>query len=252
MKRPVPKTKMDELGELVNNFEPNEILGEFKYARCLRLLDSSKRTTPKDLWAIMKGLVELSANNLLAANESAQYVLANTKNFKLLRNSIYIFAHTFDMENACKAIGKIVDLAELQKLEYKNLLPMDLGLEFLLNGEIGKPDSYFYSQAVNVNNLEYNEYWQDIYEELDISEQEFKKISLLIKIIVFKHNARCLILDYSYLDEEFLLLIYVDKPVEEIIKINEELFEACFHNDLLNAFNKISYTFVPYDEVQNG
>ncbi|MBC70422.1 MULTISPECIES: hypothetical protein [unclassified Acinetobacter] len=252
MKRPVPKTKLDELGELVNNFEPNELLSEFKYARCLRLLDASKQATPKDLWSIMKGLVELSANNLKVANESAQYVLANTNNLRLLRNTIYIFAHTFDMENACKAIGKIVDLAELKKLDYKNLLPMDLGLEFLLNGEIGKPDSYFYSQAVNVTNLEHNEYWQDINEELEISEQDFKNISLIIKGAVLEHNARCLILDYSYLDEEFLLLIYVDKPIEEIIKINEEIFEECFRKDLLNAFNKISYTFVPYDEVQNG
>ena len=252
MKRPVPKTKLDELGELVNNFGPNEVLSEFKYARCLRLLDSSKETTPKDLWTIMKGLVELSANNLKVANQSAQYVLANTNNLRLLRNSVYIFAHTFDMDNACKAIAKIVDLAELQKLEYKNLLPMDLGLEFLLNGEVGKPESYFYSQAVKVNNLEYNQYWQDINEELEISEQDFKNISLIIKKTVLEHNARCLILDYSYLEEEFLLLIYVDKPVEELIKINEEIFEECFHNDLLNSFNKISYTFVPYDEVQNG
>lgn len=46
--------------------------------------------------------------------------------------------------------------------------------------------------------------------------------------------------------------LYINKPVKEIMKINEEIIELCFKEGLLTAFNKISYTFVPYSEVLNG
>lgn len=115
MKTPIPKTKMDELGSLINGFKPFEVLSEFNYVRCMRLLDSSKQTAPKDLWHVMKGLIELNANNLSEANEAALYVLKHSNNFSCLRNAIYIFNHTFDFDNVCKTTDKIVKLIELQK-----------------------------------------------------------------------------------------------------------------------------------------
>lgn len=252
MQRPVPKTKLDELGLLINSFKPNEVLGEFKYARCMRLLDSSKQTAPKDLWHVMKGLVELNANNLLEANEEALFVLNNSNNFRCLRNAIYIFNHTFDFNNLCKTVDKIVNLIEIQKLNPKGILPNNLAVNFLLNGELWAKDSSFYSEAVVVNSPDFNSVFVDVNEQLNISESDFKKISSIIKSVVFKNNARVLKNDYSYIDEEFLFLMYINKPINDVIKINEEIIESCFKEGLLSAFNKISYTFVPYGEDLNG
>ncbi|HDV0693815.1 TPA: hypothetical protein RHI32_003599, partial [Acinetobacter baumannii] len=217
-----------------------------------RLLDSSKQTAPKDLWHVMKGLIELNANNLSEANEAALYVLKHSNNFSCLRNAIYIFNHTFDFDNVCKTTDKIVKLIELQKMDSKGILPRDLGLIFLLNGELWAKDSSFYSEAVFNNSFDHHTVLADINDRLDISENDFKKISSIIKNTVLKNNARVLNHDYSFIDEEFLLLIYINKPVKEIMKINEEIIELCFKEGLLTAFNKISYTFVPYSEVLNG
>lgn len=252
MKPPIPKTKMDELGLLINSFKPNEVLSEFNYARCMRLLDSSEQVAPKDLWHVMKGLIELNANNLSAANDAAVYALEISNNFSCLRNSIYIFNQTFDHENSCKAVDKIVKLIEIQKMDPKGILPNDLGVGFLLNGELWGKDSSFYSESVVSNSPDYHNILADINEQLDISEKDFKMISSIIKNTVLKNNARVLKSDYSFIEEEFLLLIYINRSIKEIIKINEEIIEACFKEGLLIPFNKISYTFVPYSEALNG
>ncbi|ENV94148.1 hypothetical protein F937_03552 [Acinetobacter calcoaceticus ANC 3680] len=252
MKTPIPKTKMDELGSLINSFKPYEVLSEFNYVRCMRLLDSSKQTAPKDLWHVMKGLIELNANNLSEANVAALYVLNNSNNFSCLRNAIYIFNHTFDFDNVCKTVDKIVRLIEIQKMDSKGILPKDLGLIFLLNGELWAKDSSFYCEAVINNCSEHHHVLVDINGQLDISENDFKKISCIIKSTVFKNNARVLNHDYSFIDEEFLFLIYINQPIKEIMKINEEIIELCFKEGLLTAYNKISYTFVPFSEILNG
>ncbi|WP_433846895.1 hypothetical protein [Acinetobacter proteolyticus] len=252
MKKPVPKTKLDELGELINSFKPNIVLSEFNYARCLKLLDSSKAISPKDKWHVMKGMVELGANRISSANEAAYYVLENSTNFSNLRNAMYILNHTFDLNGVCKTVDKIVGLIELLKIDPKGILPRDLGLAFLLNGELWLESSSFYSDAVSVNSHKYNYIFKDINEDLGVTEFEFKNILKIIKDRVFAHNLRILFFDYSYLDEEFLLLIYINRTIDEVIEINEEIVGECYKEGLLSAYNKISYTFVPYDEAVNG
>ncbi|MDR8300247.1 hypothetical protein FPK64_21705, partial [Acinetobacter baumannii] len=96
-------------------------------------------------------------------------------------------------------------------------------------------------EAVFNNSFDHHTVLADINDRLDISENDFKKISSIIKNTVLKNNARVLNHDYSFIDEEFLLLIYINKPVKEIMKINEEIIELCFKEGLLTAFNKISY-----------
>ncbi|MDR8263281.1 hypothetical protein FPK87_22960, partial [Acinetobacter baumannii] len=98
-----------------------------------------------------------------------------------LRNAIYIFNHTFDFDNVCKTTDKIVKLIELQKMDSKGILPRDLGLIFLLNGELWAKDSSFYSEAVFNNSFDHHTVLADINDRLDISENDFKKISSIIK-----------------------------------------------------------------------
>ncbi|MFW2743241.1 hypothetical protein ACN6QN_19445, partial [Acinetobacter baumannii] len=91
-------------------------------------------------------------------------------------------------------------LIELQKMDSKGILPRDLGLIFLLNGELWAKDSSFYSEAVFNNSFDHHTVLADINDRLDISENDFKKISSIIKNTVLKNNARVLNHDYSFID----------------------------------------------------
>ena len=53
---PVPKTKVDEIKDIIGNAKLGDILSEFKYARCLRLLNDIQSFTAKDQLNMYKSM----------------------------------------------------------------------------------------------------------------------------------------------------------------------------------------------------
>jgi hypothetical protein len=51
--------------------------------------------------------------------------------------------------------------------------------------------------------------------------------------------------EYSYVEEELLITIHVNKSIEEISNLNTLIAKRCYQAGLLDELNKLSYMVLP-------
>ncbi|MCG6036896.1 hypothetical protein [Acinetobacter oleivorans] len=245
MSKPVPLKKIDELSIILNNIKPSEILSEFKYARCNRLLNSAKSTTPEDWWLMCKSLVEVYANNLKEANEIAEKNLSISSDITVLRNTHFVFSKTFNMVKSVETVEKIVDLSNLIKTDLKLTVPTSIELEFFLTGNINKLDLFKYDDSLH----RIFSHLKLIQDNFEINQNSFLKLCEIVHSLIIESNSQCQSTEYSYVDEELLITLYIDKEYKMISDLNKMLVRRCHASGLLDELNIISYLFLPFDET---
>ncbi|KQQ77221.1 hypothetical protein [Acinetobacter sp. Leaf130] len=244
MSQPVPLKKIDELVLLLTELKPAEILSEFKYARCNRLLNEAKSITPEDWWLMCKSLVELYANNLIVADKLANEIFLNSNDLKVLRNLHYIFNQTFNYVKAVEVNEKIINISRKLNLELRETLPTWIELEFFLSGNIDKSDLFKHDHEIHKVFL----HLKLIQDELEISKTSLIAILEIVHNIILNSGSKCQSVEYSYIEEEFLVTVFIDKDFKTISDLNKLLARKCYASGLLDELNKVSYLFLPFDE----
>ncbi|MEF3811311.1 hypothetical protein NCU84_19010, partial [Acinetobacter baumannii] len=96
---------------------------------------------------------------------------------------------------------------------------------------------------------DFNEFLQifEIKNKLDIDSRVLKHIGSILYKCFNSRNVRCRKYEYSFIDDEFLILLYVDRSFDEIDAMNSEIFSKCYDEGLIDELNKLSYFIIPYE-----
>lgn len=249
MSNPIPKTKQQEIYEILEKVGPHELLSEFAYGRCLRLLKSIETLTVQDEYQMLRAFVEHYYNNLAAANAYAEEMCNISTNLRVLRNADYIFRQNMNYPASVSVYNKIAHIGERLNMNIQDVIPSDIELPISLSG---KSSLIGFNIDLLGNNLSAKvSHLQDIIEELDVSSEDLLKLINAIHSTVLELKARCISVEYSYIEDDFLVLIYVNKTFEDIYALNDMVFEKCYENKLTEVLKKVSYYFVPFSEDEN-
>lgn len=243
MKPPIPKTKYDELIEVIAGINPLKGLGEFGYARCQRLLSSIEKSISLDRANMIKSLLELHHKNPKGALALAHENYNISNNLQVLRNAGYVFQRTMAFDYVVAVTEKVIELCQKQKIDYIKSMPPDYEVNYFLAGDL----DIIEADAHSVESGVLFEYLKNIQIHLEISNASLKSLMKVIHETMLESDAIFVANQYSYIDEEFLLTILVKASPETVLKLNQEIAKKCYRLGLIEELNKISYLFLPYD-----
>ncbi|MGV5004819.1 hypothetical protein ACVCFZ_05085 [Acinetobacter variabilis] len=246
MRPPIPKTKVDEIKEILNNANHDSLLSEFKYARCIRILADIQPFSSEDQVNMFRSIVELYAGNLLKAKKIALKNYEISNDLQVLRNAVFVFQNTMALDWVVRTMGKIANISRKLNIDFKESLPESYELSYFLSGNLDLAHSYYESMEINtlLRDLEM------IQKTLDISNESLKSILQVVHKVFINSKYRYNFLEYSYIEEEFLLTIYLFNSHEEVWQLNMEIADQCYQAGLLDELNKISYFFLPSEGNQ--
>ena len=237
----IPKTKADEIKEIISNIPPNNTLSEFNYVRCIRLLKEIEPFTAQDQINMLRGILELYVGNLHKAKELALVNYEISNDFQVLRNAVFIFQQVLALDWVVKTMGRMSEISKKVNIDLKESLPPAYELSYFLSGNLSLAEDYFKSKEMST----LLEDLRLIQESLEISDESLKGILQIVHKAVIDNNARYNFLEYSYIDEEFLLTIFLHNSQDEVSQLNAEVAKQCYQSGLLDELNKISYLFLP-------
>lgn len=243
MKPPIPKTKYDELIEILADIDPLDGLGEFRYARCQRLLNSIENSILLDRANMIKSLLELYNQNLKGALALAHENYNISNNLQVLRNAGYVFQRAMAFDYVVAVTEKVIELCRKQNIDYIKSMPLDYEVNYFLAGDLDIVDADAHSVESNV----LFQYLKNIQTHLEISNTSLKSLVKVIHETMLESDAIFVANQYSYIDEEFLLIIFVKASPEHVLKLNQAIAKKCYDLGLIQELNKISYLFLPYD-----
>ena len=238
---PVPKTKVDEIRDIISNAKLGDIFSEFKYTRCLRLLGDIQSFTAQDQLNMYKSIVELYAGNCREAKSLALKNLHESEDFQVLRNCAFIFQQVLALDLVVSAIEKIYQISARLKINPKETLPLGYQLNFFLSGNLGKSEIYTVGG-------EFDHYhW--IQKNIEITDKALLEVLQVVHGVIIENNIQCIYVEYSYFEEDLFISIHVNKSLEEISHINTLIAKRCYQAGLLEDLNKISYMVLPAKEA---
>lgn len=243
---PVPKTKSSEVTDIINSAVPTGALSEFQYFRCKRLLHDVKETVPLDWFLLSNSIVEMYFDNPIVAHQLAQKVLEISNSVSVLSNLYFIFLSSVDFSRANENMDKIYSLCNKQNLPFESFIPVDFKpLTFFLNGVLSDDLDHY----KKFNDEVFNEFIQfvEIKNKLEIDSGTLNYIGLIVFKCFKSRNVRCRKYEYSFVDDDFLIMLYVDRSFDEIDAMNSEIFSRCYDEGLIDELNKLSYFVIPYE-----
>ncbi|MEZ2902973.1 hypothetical protein ACBQ24_09540 [Acinetobacter terrestris] len=242
----IPKTKADEVKEIINNTLSGDTLSEFNYVRCIRLLKEIELFTAQDQINMLRGILELYVGNLHKAKELALVNYEISNDFQVLRNAVFIFQQVMALDWVVKTMGRMSEISKKVNIDLKESLPPAYELSYFLSGNLSLAEDYFKSKEMST----LLEDLRLIQESLEISNESLKDILQIVHKAVVDNNARYNFLEYSYIDEEFLLTIFLHNSHNEVSQLNAEVAKQCYQSGLLDELNKVSYLFLPSESGQ--
>ena len=241
MPPPIPKTKVDEIREVINNAKLGDTLSEFKYTRCLRLLNDIQSFTAQDQLNMYRSIIELYVGNCREAKSLALINLADSENFQVLRNCAFIFQQVLALDLVVNTMEKIIEVSNRLNINPGETLPPGYELNYLLSGNLGKGEIYTRS-----NNLEKElQGFFMIQQNIEISDEVLNEVLQIVHGVTIENNIQCTYVEYSYVEEELLITIHVNKSIEEISNLNTLIAKRCYQAGLLDELNKLSYMVLP-------
>lgn len=242
---PIPKTKLDEIRDIISNAKLGDIFSEFKYARCLRLLNDMQPFTARDQLNMYKSIVELYTGNCSEAKSLALRNLEESEDFQVLRNCAFIFQQVLALDLVVSAIEKIIEVSGRLNINPRETLASGYQLNYLLSGSLEKGRIYF-----KIHDLEkaYEDFCM-IQQAIEITNEALNKVLQIAHGVIIENNTQCVYVEYSYVEEELLITIHVNKSMEEIFKLNIMIAKSCYQAGLLDDLNKISYMVLPISDA---
>lgn len=243
---PVPKTKSSEVTDIINSAVPTGSISEFQYFRCKRLLNDVKETEPLDWVLLSNSIIEMYFDNPVLAHQFAQEVLKISNSVSILSNLYFVFLSSVDFSSANENIDKIISLSSKQNLPLESFIPIDFKpITYFLDGILNDDLNYY----KRFKKEDFNEFIQffEIKNKLEIDSSVLKHIGSILFKCFNSRNVRCRKYEYSFIDDEFLILLYVDRSFDEIDVMNSEIFSRCYDEGLIDELNKLSYFIIPYE-----
>ena len=241
MPSPIPKTKVDEIRDTISNAKLGETFSEFKYARCLRLLSDIQSFTAQDQLNMYKSIVELYMGNCRDAKSLALANLKESENFQVLRNCAFIFQQVLALDLVVDTMEKIIEVSTRLNINPKETLTPGYQLNYFLSGNLKKGEAYFTS-----NDLEkVFESFFGIRQTIGISDKALDEVLQIVHGVTIENNIQSIYVEYSYVEEELLITIHVNKSIEEISNLNTMVAKRCYQAGLLDDLNKVSYMILP-------
>jgi len=241
MPSPIPKTKVDEIRDVISNVKLGDTLSEFKYTRCLRLLNDIQSFTARDQLNMYRSIIELYVGNCREAKSLAVTNLAQSEDFQVLRNCAFIFQQVLALDLVVDTMEKIIEVSNRLNINPVETLPSGYELNYFLSGQLEKGEIYTRS-----NNLEKEiEGFFMIRENIEISDKALNEVLQIVHGVTIENNIQCTYVEYSYVEEELLITIHVNKCIEEISNLNTLIAKRCYQAGLLGELNKLSYMVLP-------
>lgn len=238
---PIPKTKVDEIRDIIGNTKLGDVFSEFKYARCLRLLNDIQSFTPQDQLNMYKSIVELYVGNCYEAKLLALKNLEDSEDFQVLRNCAFIFQQVLALDLVVSAMEKIIETSNKLNMSPIETLPSGYELNYLLSGNLEKGEIY----AISNNCGKEFEGFFRIRQAIEVSNKALSDVFQIVHSVIIESNIQCVYVEYSYVEEELLVTIHVNKSLEEISELNIKIAKNCYQAGLLDDLNKISYMVLP-------
>lgn len=246
MSKPLPKTKQAEIIELINEAVVTGTLSEFQFHRIVRQLKSIEKEVQEDWNELILAIANMYFDRPNVASLHAHKVLALTNSINILVHLYFIFLNTWELHQATVTVRRIVELAKLQNLIPTGHMPKDFNiLQFYLGGSLD--ELYEYKFLYSPEAAKDLQQLKDAQQELQISDNDLGEIAKIVSEKLLAENIRCRKTEFSYIDGEFLVLMYIDRPFEQIRKLNKMVFLECYKQGLATQLNLLSYYFVPYD-----
>lgn len=244
MSGPQPKTKAQEVSEILAKHMHKKHLSEFIYTRCKKLLLSENGGNIDVNNAVLLCFVELYGGDVKKAYGLACELLSKSQNIGILRNIHPILVDLGDFKSASVVVEKILDFSQKTNSDFLSILPYRVELVLLLSGRIRNPIFHTdYSLRVVPQILT----MVDIMELLDLNEKNLLVISDIINKTLLRFNQRIYKMKYSTIDEELLVLFYLDAEFKELQEINAEIFKESYKVGVHADLEKISCYCVPYE-----
>ncbi|MDP7800240.1 hypothetical protein, partial [Acinetobacter baumannii] len=224
---PVPKTKSSEVTDIINSAVPTGSISEFQYFRCKRLLNDIKETEPLDWFLLSNSIIEMYFDNPVLAHQYAREVLKISNSVSILSNLYFVFLSSVDFSSANENIDKIISLCSKQNLPLESFIPIDFKpITYFLDGILNDDLNYY----KRFKKEDFNEFIQffEIKNKLEIDSRVLKHIGSILFKCFNSRNVRCRKYEYSFIDDEFLILLYVDRSFDEIDAMNSEIFSKCY------------------------
>lgn len=260
MSAPKPKSKLDEVAEVIYNDTDNLFLTEFQATRLIRLTQAA---TVSDLEFIrakkhrmviyyLAGQYEKSKEELVSL---IPYV-ANNLDLYIQVTAIALRIGAFlEISNIASKINISVILSSADK-KRRSILE-DLWTSFYLFGDYDRGvendlrirdflklnDEYDYLNEV----LDSTEYMRNVYRNLNLDSNKVKKLFSVLEDVVVKNKVRILGVFHSTPMDDILIDLGVNNSLEEILKLNDSLFDLAYENDLINELIALSINFSPMD-----
>lgn len=245
MPSPVPKTKVDELKGIISNSKSGETFSEFKYARCLRLLNDIRSFTPQDQLNMYRSIIELYVGNCREAKSLALVNLNESENFQVLRNCAFVFQQILALDLVVETMEKIIEVSNRLNINPKETLEPGYQLNYFLSGNMEKGEGYFTS---NDSEKLFESFFR-MRQTIDISDKALNEVLQIVHGVTLENNIQCICVEYSYVEEELFITIHVNKSIEEISNLNTMVAKRCYQSGLLDDLNKVSYMILPAKEA---
>lgn len=260
MSAPKPKTKLDEVADIIYKDTDSIYLEEFQEARLIRLTRSGDSIDPirakKHRMVIyyLSGKYEESKKELIS-------LIPYTKQDLDLFVQVLALAKRIGAFQVITEVASKIDLSMLfaHNDERRQSILDSLGAPFCLIGDFSEGVKNMErihkaleskGDIVLSKNFDNSKQMREAYLQLSLDGNKVKKLMSFIEEIVARNKIRVLGVFISTPDNEFLVDLGVNDSIDKLIRFNDELFDIAYTNKLTEELNSLSINFSPIDMEQ--
>lgn len=256
MSNPIPKTKLDEVADTIYQ-DPDELyLSEFQAARLLRMVKEAEHID----------LLRASTHRMMIYYQSNKYREAKEEIRNLipfLSGNASLYRKLIGMSLRIAAFDELVTI--IDSLDIDMLKQMDeVGRQGVLIG-LSLPTLVCGGTKDNIAQLElFKEHFTGIVEQRANREatarirdlqailrreslypNKIKELFNTLSKLVSDRSVRILTIAVSVPEDEILIELYVLNSIEEVLTLDDALFQLAYDKGLLNELTALSVSFLP-------
>lgn len=260
MVAPVPKTKLDEVASVIYKDTDNIYLSEFEAARLIRMTKEGDKLEPVRAKKHRMVIYYLAGNYSESKKELVSLIPYTKTNLDLFIQVVAIALRIGAFKEITFAASKI-DVKTILSTDDPNrlLIISDFGAPLYLIGDfemgsknIDRIEKFLLNEGNGAfkEMLDRSKHMREIYLNLKLNNEKVQNLTDLIGTVTSNNKARILGAYISIPEDEILIDLGVNATVDNIIKLNDDLFEQAYENNLMKELNALSINFTPIDTEQ--